>query len=51
MSAAGATSLACEAGGTLAVDRARLIEEANARGIAIFGVGPGELPESEVEGR
>jgi hypothetical protein len=51
MSVVGATSLACEAGGTLVVDRARLVEEADARGIAIYGMRARAHPEPGVQGR
>jgi len=35
-----AASLAVEAGRTLVVDRARVVELADAHGIALFGIGP-----------
>ncbi len=40
MHAAGAALLAFEAGHTVVLDRARLVEEADARGIAVVGVAP-----------
>jgi UDP-2,3-diacylglucosamine hydrolase len=45
MSAAGATALAVDAGRTLLFDRARLIELANEKGIAIEAFSPTRVPE------